>query len=96
MSARDDAGMILVNVLMFVAIASGLVLLMITREEIALDRGLRVREASRAMAAVRGGELSALVALRRDAETATGGDEDQRADERLHAKHLSKSRNGGG
>ena len=64
---RDDRGMILVNVLMFVAIASGLVLLMITREEIALDRGLRVREAARAMAAVRGGELSALVALRRDA-----------------------------
>jgi general secretion pathway protein K len=73
-SARDDAGMILVNVLMFVAIASGLVLLMITREEIALDRSLRVREAARAMAAVRGGELSALVALRRDAEIAPEAD----------------------
>jgi general secretion pathway protein K len=69
-SARDDQGMILVNVLMFVAIATGLVLLMITREEVALDRSLRVREAARAMAAVRGGELSALVALRRDAATA--------------------------
>ena len=67
---RDDAGMILVNVLMFVAIASGLVLLMINREELALDRSLRVREAARAMAAVRGGELSAIVALRRDAVTA--------------------------
>jgi general secretion pathway protein K len=60
--------MILVNVLMFVAIAAGLVLLMINREEIALDRGLRAREAARALAIVRGGELSALVALRRDAE----------------------------
>jgi len=67
---RDDAGMILVNVLMFVAIASGLVLLMISREELALDRSLRVREAARAMAVVRGGELSALVSLRRDAAQA--------------------------
>lgn len=66
----EDAGMILVNVLMFVAIASGLVLLMITREETALDRSLRVREAARAIAVVRGGELSALVALRRDAAQA--------------------------
>lgn len=63
----DDRGMILVNVLMFVAIASGLVLLMVDREELALDRSLRTREAARAMAAARGGELSALVALRRDA-----------------------------
>lgn len=68
---RDgEQGMILVNVLLFVAIASGLVLLMIDREELALDRGLRTREAARAQAIVRGGELSALVALRRDGETA--------------------------
>ena len=64
---RGEEGMILVNVLMFVAIAAGLVLLMINREELALDRGLRTREAARALAIVRGGELSAVVALRRDA-----------------------------
>ncbi|URW74576.1 type II secretion system protein GspK [Sphingomonas donggukensis] len=63
---NDEAGMILVNVLMFVAIAAGLVLLMIEREEMALDRSLRVREAAVAAAAVRGGEVSAIVALRRD------------------------------
>lgn len=63
----DDQGMILVNVLMFVAIASGLVLLMISREELALDRSLRGREAARAAAIVRGGELSAITALQRDA-----------------------------
>lgn len=63
----DEQGMILVNVLMFVAIASGLVLLMIGREELALDRALRSREAARAAAIVRGGELSALAALQRDA-----------------------------
>jgi general secretion pathway protein K len=67
---EDEAGMILVNVLMFVAIAAGLVVLMINREELALDRALRTREAARAMAVVRGGELSALVALRRDGEVA--------------------------
>lgn len=62
-----DAGMILVNVLLFVAIASGLALLMINREELALNGALRMREAARAQAIVRGGEVSAVVALRRDA-----------------------------
>lgn len=75
MSRREDeAGMILVNVLMFVAIASGLVLLLINREEIALDRALRTREAARALAVVRGGELSAVVALRRDMVAAPNED----------------------
>lgn len=68
--ADGERGMILVNVLMFVAIAAGLVMLMLDREELALDRSLRVREAARAAAVVRGGEISALVALRRDAEVA--------------------------
>lgn len=68
MRRRDgEEGMILINVLMFVAIASGLVLLMIGREELALDRSLRGREAARAAAIVRGGELSVISALRRDA-----------------------------
>ncbi|PVX30468.1 general secretion pathway protein GspK [Sphingomonas pokkalii] len=75
---EQERGMILVNVLMFVAIASGLVLLMIDREELALDRGLRMREAARAQAIVRGGALSALVALRRDGEKA--GDVDHRGE----------------
>lgn len=63
---QEESGMILINVLMFVAIAAGMVLLLINREEIALDRGLRTREAARALAIARGGELSAVVALRRD------------------------------
>ncbi|WP_239987339.1 general secretion pathway protein GspK [Sphingosinithalassobacter portus] len=79
--------MILVNVLMFVAIAAALVLLLVSREELALDRGLRMREASRALAIVRGGELSALVALRRDAE-----EQHVAADHRKEAwAHLSES-----
>ncbi|KQN39582.1 Type II secretory pathway component PulK-like protein [Sphingomonas sp. Leaf407] len=72
--AERERGMILVNVLMFVAIASGLVLLMINREELALDRSIRSREASRALAVVRGGELSALTALQRDARVAAEAD----------------------
>jgi general secretion pathway protein K len=44
---QEEQGMILVNVLMFVAIASGLVLLMISREELALDRSLRGRNRAR-------------------------------------------------
>jgi len=70
----SEQGMILVNVLMFVAIASGLVLLMINREEVALDRSIRSREASRALAIVRGGELSALSALQRDARVSPEAD----------------------
>ena len=69
-----ERGIILVNVLMFVAIAAGLVLLMITREEGALDRATRIREVSRALAAVRGGELSAIAALRRDQAQAPDAD----------------------
>ncbi|HTG38436.1 Type II secretory pathway component PulK-like protein [Sphingomonas sp.] len=65
-----EEGLILINVLLFVAIASGLVLLMVNREELALDGALRQREAARAAAIVRGGELSALTALRRDADEA--------------------------
>ncbi len=61
-----EQGMILINVLLFVAIASGILLLMITAEDAALDRSIRMREAARAQAIARGGEISAIVALRRD------------------------------
>ena len=64
---ESERGMILVNVLLFVAIASGIVMLMIAAEDTALQRGMRMREAARAQAVMRGGELSAIVALRRDA-----------------------------
>ncbi len=66
--------MILVNVLLFVAIASGIVMLMISGEDGALQRAGRMREAARAQAIARGGETSAVVALRRD--LLTGPDSD--------------------
>lgn len=71
---EGERGIILVNVLMFVAIAAGLVLLMIAREEDALDRATRIRSAARALAVVRGGELSAISALRRDQAEAPDAD----------------------
>jgi general secretion pathway protein K len=62
-----ERGVILINVLLFVAIASAVVLLMITAEEGALHRSARFADAAHARAAALGGELSAIVALRRDA-----------------------------
>lgn len=75
---RDEEGMILINVLLFIAIASGILLLMISAEDSGLERGLRMREAARAMAIARGGELTAVTALRRDALVAP--DIDSRAE----------------
>ncbi|MFZ5707124.1 MAG: general secretion pathway protein GspK [Pseudomonadota bacterium] len=69
-----EEGMILVNVLLFVAIASGILLLMISVEDSGLERGLRMREAARAQAIARGAEVSAVVALRRDALVAPDTD----------------------
>jgi general secretion pathway protein K len=69
-----ERGMILVNVLLFVAIASSVVMMMIAREDTALERNVRLRDAARAQAIARGGELSALVALRRDAAVAAEAD----------------------
>jgi len=72
--SSGESGMILVNVLLFVAIASGILLLMISAEDGALDRSLKMREAARAQAIARGGETSAVVALRRDAIVAPNSD----------------------
>ena len=70
----SEEGMILVNVLLFVAIASGIVMLMISAEDIALQRAQRMRDAARAQAIAHGGEASAIVALRRDALLASESD----------------------
>lgn len=80
MSARvvppeRERGVILINVLLFVAIASAVVLLMITAEEGSLHRSARLADAARARAAALGGELSAIVALRRDAAVAPESDD---------------------
>ena len=59
--------MILVNVLLFVALAAGIVAAMIVSQDIAIGRATQMREAAQAMAIAEGGVLSAITALRRDA-----------------------------
>ena len=67
-------GMILINVLFVVAVAATVVMLMVTSQDVAVDRTLRLRQASQAGAYARAGELSAVTALRRDAIQAPGAD----------------------
>ena len=66
--------MILVNVLAMVAVAAALVVAMLGTERAALDRVALFRDADRAQAIARGGELTALVALRRAPADPTGDD----------------------
>lgn len=58
--------MILVNILALIALASAIVAMMLADQEQGVDRGLRFREASQAAVLARAGEMSAVVALRRD------------------------------
>ncbi len=66
--------MILVNLLALIALASTVVALMLTTQDAALDRAVRFREAARAAAVARAGELSAAAALRRDLLEAPNAD----------------------
>ena len=66
MSRPDDAGVILVNVLVALALGSALVVLMLTSQENLLDRARRAAAASQAQAMALGAETSVIVALRRD------------------------------
>lgn len=63
---RGEEGVILVNVLLFVALAAAVVMLMITAADGSIHRSQRMADAARARAAAIGGELSAITALRRD------------------------------
>lgn len=66
--------MILLNVLILVAIAAAAVTVMIASEDIEVRRTIRLKDAAQAQALSRAGELSAVVALRRDALQAPLGD----------------------
>lgn len=61
--------MILINVLVVVAIAAATVTVMIVAQDIEVRRSIRLHDAAQARAYSRAGELSAIVALRRDAAT---------------------------
>lgn len=67
-------GMILLNVLLVVAVASTAVLIMISSQDIEVQRGIRLRDAAQAAAYARAGELSAVTVLRRDGLVAAGTD----------------------
>ena len=88
-AADRESGMILINVLLFVAIASAVVLLMVTAEESALHRSGRLIEASHARAAALGGELSAIAALRRDAVAAPDTDNSTEPWARIGQKNVA-------
>ncbi len=70
--------MILINVLAMVAIAAAIVMAMLGAEGPAIDRAKMFRDADAALAIARGGELTAIAALRRD--LATGPDSDDRTE----------------
>ena len=66
MTGPDDRGVILLNVLLVVAVASAVVVMMTSSQDISLQRTQRLRDAAQALAIAHAGELSAAVALRRD------------------------------
>ena len=74
MRSHDREGMILLNVLLILAVASVAVLVMVTSQDIEVQRSTRLRDAAQARAYARAGELSAITVLRRDALTAAGTD----------------------
>lgn len=67
-------GMILLNVLLVLAVASVAVLIMVSTQDIEVQRSTRLRDAAQASAFARAGELSAVTVLRRDGLTAAGTD----------------------
>lgn len=67
-------GMILLNVLLVLAVASVAVLIMVASQDIEVQRSTRLRDAAQASAYARAGELSAVTVLRRDGVTAAGTD----------------------
>ena len=67
-------GMILLNVLLVMAVASVAVLIMIAAQDLEVQRSTRLRDAAQANAYARAGELSAITALRRDGLTAAATD----------------------
>lgn len=61
-----DSGVVLVNVLVLLGLAATVVYMMLSLAELSIARSQRFGEAGQALALVRAGEASAIVALRRD------------------------------
>jgi len=71
---KQDAGVILVNVLVALALGAAIIVLMFTSQENLMDRTRRAAAATQAQALALGAEASILVALRRDMIDAPEGD----------------------
>ena len=71
---RGQRGMILINVLVIVMLASAVLAVMLADEDDNVDRSYALRSAAQAMATARGAELSAIAALRRDLASGTTSD----------------------
>lgn len=61
-----ESGVILVNVLSIVALASAVMVAILTLQDLSIERSTRFMDAASASAIASGGEASALIALRRD------------------------------
>jgi general secretion pathway protein K len=70
----QDSGVVLVNVLVVLAIAGGLMVLLISGQETALDRVARSADAARAEQIALGAEASVIDALREDLDRAPDAD----------------------
>lgn len=66
MTRESDAGVVLVNVLVTLALAASVVTMMLSLADLSVARSQRFSEAGQALALIRSGEQSAIVALRRD------------------------------
>lgn len=66
MKRGAEAGVVLLNVLVLLALSTAVVYAMLSLADISIARSQRFSEAGQALALVRGGEASAIVALRRD------------------------------
>ncbi len=70
----DERGMILINVLVIVLLATSVLAIMLAGQDSIVERGLSAREATQALSIARGGELSAVTALRRDLAAGNSSD----------------------
>lgn len=78
-ASGGEQGMVLINVLVIVMLATAILAVMIASDDTDIELSLRLRNATQASAVARGAELSAVAALRRD--LARGADTDSRKDE---------------
>jgi general secretion pathway protein K len=69
-----DAGVVLINVLVLLGLAATVVYMMLSLGDLSIARSQRFGEAGQALALIRAGEQSAIVALRRDMIEAPGID----------------------